>query len=121
MWVDKAGTWELAAALGGAALVALIVERTPQLLSRRPRESARLGLWLRRLPGLRAARRRLAALAGGARVTVRFLHAADIHLDSPLRGLDSEEGAPAERSATPPGARWAAWSISRWPRTWPSC
>ncbi len=28
MWVDKAATWDLAAALGGAALVDLIVERT---------------------------------------------------------------------------------------------
>jgi exonuclease SbcD len=28
---------------------------------------------------------------------VRFLHAADIHLDSPLRGLSRYEGAPAER------------------------
>ena len=35
-------------------------------------------------------------------MTLRFLHAADIHLDSPLRGLDSEEGAPVEiiRNAT---------------------
>lgn len=33
---------------------------------------------------------------------MRFLHAADIHLDSPLRGLDRYEGAPAEeiRGAT---------------------
>ena len=32
----------------------------------------------------------------------RFLHAADLHLDSPLRGLDRHEGAPVEplRSAT---------------------
>lgn len=30
-------------------------------------------------------------------MTLRFLHAADIHLDSPLRGLDSEEAAPAGR------------------------
>ncbi len=28
---------------------------------------------------------------------IRFLHAADIHLDSPLRGLERYEGAPAER------------------------
>jgi DNA repair exonuclease SbcCD nuclease subunit len=33
---------------------------------------------------------------------MRFIHAADIHLDSPLRGLDAYEGAPVEaiRSAT---------------------
>lgn len=30
-------------------------------------------------------------------VMFRFLHAADIHLDSPLRGLDRYEGAPVER------------------------
>ena len=30
-------------------------------------------------------------------MTIRFLHAADIHLDSPLRGLDAEEGAPVAR------------------------
>lgn len=35
-------------------------------------------------------------------MSLRFLHAADIHLDSPLRGLDAEEGAPVEviRGAT---------------------
>src|SRR3954466_5217495 len=27
----------------------------------------------------------------------KFVHAADIHLDSPLRGLDRYEGAPSER------------------------
>ena len=27
----------------------------------------------------------------------RFIHAADIHLDSPLRGLDQDETAPKER------------------------
>jgi exonuclease SbcD len=31
---------------------------------------------------------------------VKFLHAADIHLDSPLRGLNLYEGAPAERIRT---------------------
>ncbi len=35
-------------------------------------------------------------------MTIRFLHAADIHLDSPLRGLEAELGAPVEliRGAT---------------------
>lgn len=28
---------------------------------------------------------------------MRFLHAADLHIDSPLRGLDSREGAPVDR------------------------
>jgi len=34
--------------------------------------------------------------------TFRFIHAADIHLDSPLRGLDRYDGAPVEeiRGAT---------------------
>jgi DNA repair exonuclease SbcCD nuclease subunit len=36
-------------------------------------------------------------MAGATQLTIRFLHAADIHLDSPLRGLDSEAGAPAGR------------------------
>jgi DNA repair protein SbcD/Mre11 len=31
---------------------------------------------------------------------MRFIHAADIHLDSPLRGLDRYEGAPVERLRT---------------------
>ena len=33
---------------------------------------------------------------------MRFLHAADIHIDSPLRGLDRYEGAPVDdvRGAT---------------------
>ena len=33
-------------------------------------------------------------------MTFKFLHAADIHLDSPLRGLSAYEGAPAERLRT---------------------
>ena len=31
---------------------------------------------------------------------MRFIHAADIHLDSPLRGLDRYEGAPVNRLRT---------------------
>jgi len=31
---------------------------------------------------------------------VRFIHAADLHIDSPLRGLDRYEGAPVERLRT---------------------
>lgn len=30
------------------------------------------------------------------KTTIRFIHAADIHLDSPLRGLDACEGMPAD-------------------------
>src|SRR5262245_26843325 len=29
--------------------------------------------------------------------TLRFVHAADLHVDSPLKGLDRYEGAPADR------------------------
>ena len=68
MWRDKAATWALAHRLGGAALVELIRIETPHLLSGRPVAPARLGLWLRRMPSLRAARRRLAALARGRRL-----------------------------------------------------
>ena len=28
---------------------------------------------------------------------MKFLHAADLHIDSPLRGLDAYDGAPVER------------------------
>lgn len=28
---------------------------------------------------------------------MKFIHAADLHVDSPLRGLDSYEGAPVQR------------------------
>lgn len=36
-------------------------------------------------------------LVEGTSVVPRFIHAADIHLDSPLRGLEAYEGAPVER------------------------
>ena len=57
MRLTKAQTWALAKGLGGEALVELIVDGEPHLLPGRPRDAARLGLWLRDLPGLRAARR----------------------------------------------------------------
>ena len=60
MRLTKAETWALAKRLGGEALVELIRERQPHLLPRPPRAAARLGRRLRRLPGLRAARQRLA-------------------------------------------------------------
>ena len=34
------------------------------------------------------------ATPGGGEAIIKFIHAADIHLDSPLRGLDRYEGAP---------------------------
>jgi hypothetical protein len=33
---------------------------------------------------------------------MKFIHTADIHLDSPLRGLSAYPDAPAERCAPPP-------------------
>ena len=43
MWIDKAATWRLAQELGGEALVALILEETPHLLSRRARQAHSTG------------------------------------------------------------------------------
>jgi 7-cyano-7-deazaguanine synthase in queuosine biosynthesis len=56
MWRDKAETWALAPKLGGAALVALIVEET---------HSCYLGL--RPVPGLRASGRQRQQPAGNSR------------------------------------------------------
>ena len=41
-------------------------------------------------------------MSAGAVEVFRFIHAADIHLDSPLRGLELYEGAPVQeiRGAT---------------------
>ena len=68
MWRDKAATWALAARARRRGAGRAGPHRDPQLLPRRPLAPARLGLWLRHLPGLRAARRRLAALARRRRV-----------------------------------------------------
>ena len=68
MWRDKAATWALADALGGSALVELIRTETHSCYLGDRTPPPRLGLWLRHLPGLRAARRRLAALARGRRL-----------------------------------------------------
>ena len=43
----------------------------------------------------------------------RFVHAADIHLDSPLRGLEADPGAPAELIRARLGARSGAWLTLR--------
>src|SRR5438132_11970419 len=48
-----------------------------------------LGLREGRLPLVRQTPKRV--------IMFKFLHAADIHLDSPLLGLDRYEGAPVER------------------------
>jgi 7-cyano-7-deazaguanine synthase len=59
MWIDKADTWALAASLGGQPLVDLIVEHTHTCYLGRPCASPSLGLWLRHMPGLRFAEKRL--------------------------------------------------------------
>ena len=64
MWLSKAETWELAEKLGGDALIDLIDRAHPHLLSRRAGQTSRLGLWLRHLPGLRAPRAWVRAVAG---------------------------------------------------------
>lgn len=49
-----------------------------------------------------AAYRRQTNAAKGSRL--KFVHAADLHIDSPLRGLDEYEGAPVERVRLAPRA-----------------
>ena len=63
MWLDKAATWELAADARRRGAGRADPRRDAQLLPGRPHTPARLGPRLRHLPGLRAARRGLAALA----------------------------------------------------------
>ena len=63
MWIDKAGTWALAEQLGGAPLVELIVEHTHTCYHGDRTHAARLGLRLRPLPGLRAARQGMGEMA----------------------------------------------------------
>ena len=63
MWLTKADTWALAVELGGDGLGRSHRRGDPQLLSRRTRHAPRLGLWLRRLPRLRAPRQGLCRLA----------------------------------------------------------
>ena len=63
MWLTKAETWALAVELGGDGLGRSHHRGHPHLLSRRARHAARLGLWLRRLPRLRAPRQGLCRMA----------------------------------------------------------
>jgi len=62
--LDKAQTWRMAESLGGDALLELITEADPQLLSGRPKAQARVGLRLRQVPGLQAAERRIPKNSG---------------------------------------------------------
>ena len=66
MFLTKAQTWALTDSLGGAALNDVIVEKTPHLLPGRTRQPPRLGLRLRPVPGLPAARRGPRRLPGAA-------------------------------------------------------
>jgi len=59
MWRDKAATWSLARGSRRDDFVALVRRAHAELLARRPRAPSRLGLWLRRVPGVHAARPRL--------------------------------------------------------------
>ncbi len=47
-----------------------------------------------------------------------FLHAADIHLDSPLKGLDRYEGAPVDALRGSTRDALSAWWIWRSRRRW---
>ncbi len=60
MWRDKAATWALAHELGGQGLVDLIREHSHTCYLGERGALARLGLWLRQMPGLRTTRQRLA-------------------------------------------------------------
>ena len=55
MWIDKAQTWALAQELGGDALVEAIVEHSHTCYLGERGAAPRLGLWLRRVPGLPSA------------------------------------------------------------------
>ena len=70
MWLTKADTWALAVELGGADLVDLIVEETHSCY-RGERGTRTMGLWLRRLPRLRAPRQGLAAWHASHRAQLR--------------------------------------------------
>ena len=65
MWLDKAATWKLAHRARRGRAGRSDPRTLPHLLSRRTRRAARLGLWLRRMPGLRVARQGLARICGG--------------------------------------------------------
>ena len=64
MWLDKAGDLEACARTRRGRAGRPDPRTLPHLLSRRARRAARLGLWLRRMPGLRVARQGLARICG---------------------------------------------------------
>ena len=66
MWRDKAETWRLAQELGGEGLVDLIREHSHTCYLGTRGDAARLGLWLRRMSGLRAPGQGLARIRGDA-------------------------------------------------------
>ena len=68
MWLDKAATWALARDLGGARAGRADPRGDAHLLPRRPHAPPRLGLRLRRLPGLRI------CAGGGGKCVRRMAH-----------------------------------------------
>ena len=67
MWIDKATTWRLAEALGGDRLVEADPRTDPNTRYLGERGAvARLGLWLRRVPGVQPAGEGVAGVCGGA-------------------------------------------------------
>ena len=68
MWLDKAATWKLARSARRSRAGRSDPRTLAHLLSRRTRRAPRLGLWLRRMPGLCATRQGLARIRGGRSV-----------------------------------------------------
>ncbi len=64
MFLDKAATWSLAQSIGGQSIGRRDRRAHPHLLPRRARHAPRLGLRLRSLPSLRAARARVMRAGG---------------------------------------------------------
>ena len=65
MWIDKAGTFAMAEELGGQPFLDLIVEETHSCYLGDRTHRHDWGLWLRRMPGLPVARRRLRQIHRG--------------------------------------------------------
>ena len=65
MWIDKSETWALARKLGGDALVDIVVEESHTCYLGERGERLRLGLRLRRVPGLQAAQGGLGQVGRG--------------------------------------------------------
>ena len=66
MWIDKAGTWEMADKLGGARAGRADRRAHAHLLYARPHAPACLGLRLRRLPRVQLARQRMGEMGAAS-------------------------------------------------------